>query len=203
METNSQYYRVIDNLIHPIQQQQLEKIIYSNDQIHWRYQHNFERRDESFSVELRKNDENILKPNCGIFFLNLVENNKIISEYFETFSIVNKAVMTKFNVEIKNLLRMRINLVMPYHQVTDKYTTPHFDYPGPTAKTVIYYITGTEGDTALFEETDIADTNVSKKTLIGRIEPKKGRAVIFDSHRYHAMCMPNKNIRSVINLIFE
>jgi hypothetical protein len=204
MEQNkNQHFQICENFIHPIQQQELEKYIYYNSDIPWSYQHNFERADESISVEFRKNDENIMKPSCGIFYHNMVEDNRIRTDHYKTFSILRTAITSKFKLEVNSLLRMRINLSMPYFNNTDKYTSPHYDYPSPNVKTVIYYVTGDEGDTVLFDESYLSERDVQKKTVMARVSPKKGKAILFNSNRYHAACMPNKNIRSVVNIIFE
>lgn len=198
-----EYYQTFENFLHPIQQQILEKYIYSNSDITWSYQHNFERKDEAISIEMRRQDENIIKPNCGIFYHNLVEENVILSKHFDVFSVLKKSISAKLKIETINLLRMRINLSLPYIDDTERYTSPHFDYPGPNYKTLIYYVTGNEGDTVLFQESFLSEEIVDKKTVLARIKPKKGKAILFDSNRYHAMCMSRTSIRSVVNVMFS
>jgi len=198
-----EHFQTFENFIHPIQQQELEKYIYFQYTIPWSYQHNFERENESVSIEMRKKDENILKPTCGIFYHNLVEDNEIISKHYETFSVLKKTITSKLKIEVNNVLRMRINLSMPYIDNTDRYTSPHYDYVQSPAKILIYYITGNEGDTVLFDQSYKSEEDLEKKTILARIKPKKGKALLFDSNRYHAGCLPKTHIRSVLNLVFQ
>ena len=42
-----------------------------------------------------------------------------------------------------------------------------------------------------------------KKTISQRITPKKSRAVMFDSNRYHSASWPSENTRRIININFR
>jgi hypothetical protein len=194
---------IVDNFLHPIQQRSVEQEVLLNTELLWKYMHNFEFSDESLSSAFRKNDPEIYKPHHGQFFHSLIENETIVSNFYEKFSCVTKNIEPKFGLKVNKIFRMRVNFVTPSDVLPSGYTTPHFDHDKKMAKTLIYYITGTEGDTVLFEEYFKGAVDTRKKTIVERVKPKKGKAIVFDSARYHAGCFPRTQIRSIINLIFE
>ena len=65
---------------------------------------------------------------------------------------------------------------------------------------MVYYVNDSDGDTVLFNEF----YNTKSVSINRRIAPKKGRAVIFDSNRFHASSNPiNTPTRFVINFTFK
>jgi hypothetical protein len=85
----------------------------------------------------------------------------------------------------------------------DNYNIPHVDMPGPGLLSMVYYVNNSDGDTFLFNEFQNSN-KVSSVSLKQRVTPKKGRAVIFDSNRFHASSNPiNNSTRFVINFTFK
>jgi ectoine hydroxylase-related dioxygenase (phytanoyl-CoA dioxygenase family) len=75
--------------------------------------------------------------------------------------------------------------------------------PAPGLLSMVYYVNDSDGDTFLFNEFQNSN-KVTEVTLKQRVMPRKGRAVIFDSNRFHASSNPiNNTSRFVINFTFK
>jgi hypothetical protein len=98
--------------------------------------------------------------------------------------------------------RVKFNLLLKQN-FGDHYNQPHIDTPAPTYS-MVYYLNDSDGDTIFFNEKYSAEQkDPVKLTVLERIKPKKNRAVIFESDRYHASSNPTINDdRFVINWIF-
>jgi hypothetical protein len=91
------------------------------------------------------------------------------------------------NSKYKDVIRIQSNLV---HKTNfESHSSIHVDGDDPHY-VLIYYVNNSDGDTIMFEE----------KKIVKRIEPKKGRFVLFDGSIYHAHfpCKEN-DTRIVIN----
>ena len=111
----------------------------------------------------------------------------------------------KTGVKLGNIERIKANMLLRNDMPDDKYNTPHIDVPDPGYKSLLYYVKDSDGDTFIFNES-YRDTGNSKKalTIDKRVSPKKGKAIIFDSSRWHASSNPRQNQnRVVLNLIFQ
>ena len=204
---------VVDNFLHKMQQKEIEAfIVNDNSDISWNYYHNASYGSNVNELQFCKNDPEIYVKKFGNMshtLLNLDGTTSNVNRLFPNFKTL---IENKFNVRIKELIRSRINLMFPIGEVTSKYDTPHTDiYPYPSRETffnyksVVYYVNDSDGDTVLFNEMAFNGDpfiNTNKKTLIQRVTPKQGRAVMFDSNRYHAGSFPSKNIRIVLNITF-
>lgn len=71
-------------------------------------------------------------------------------------------------------------------------------------KTLLYYANDSDGDTILYNEFHTGKPKEPfELTVQQRISPKKGRAVIFDSHQIHSGQVPeNSDYRIIVNCIF-
>lgn len=99
--------------------------------------------------------------------------------------------------------RIKVNLLWPnaLRNNPNSYHRPHADHGQIDAKSLIYYVNDSDGDTIIFDKHWNGE-NPGKLTAVERITPKAGAAVLFDSTRYHTSSSPTKNVRSVINFIF-
>lgn len=98
--------------------------------------------------------------------------------------------------------RVKFNLLLKQN-FGEHYNQPHIDTPAPTYS-MVYYLNDSDGDTVLFNEKYSPEQkDPIKLTVMERITPKKNRAVVFESNRYHASCNPSiSENRFVINWIF-
>lgn len=98
--------------------------------------------------------------------------------------------------------RIKANLLWPNAvKNPNAYHRPHADHGREDAKSLIYYVNDSDGDTVIFKNCWSGE-DPGPLEIERRITPKAGSAVLFDSYRYHASTSPTKNIRSVINFIF-
>lgn len=192
---------IVDNFLHKIQTRQIEKLVHENHDLTWTYMRNYVTTSESMTRELMNNDKDILDLGFGAFIHMLYKGGKISSPYYDMFKNFVSLAESKFNIKVDKIFNMRINFSTPLGYETKKYTLPHFDTRFENTKALIYYINDSDGDTVIFNEYQHGQIiDVSKKTITHRITPAKGRAVLFDSNRYHAACLSSKNMRAVLNM---
>jgi len=92
----------------------------------------------------------------------------------------------KVNVS-DNILRMKSNLLL---QTQNTPNTPHIDYKF-SHDVLLYYVNDSDGETIFYDR----ELNEIKK-----VNPKRGRIVVFDGNQYHSSTPPQKNkCRCVIN----
>jgi hypothetical protein len=103
----------------------------------------------------------------------------------------------KLNVKIKHIERIKCNLlpsrgnpfINPFHCDLQK-----------NAKTLLYYVNESDGDTVFYNEYYPSD----KVTEQQRVKHSQGTAVIFDSNQYHSSSCPvNTKTRLTINCVLE
>lgn len=136
-----------------------------------------------------------------------VNNNDIHSKFYEYLKPLTICFEMKTGVVISNIQRIKSNLLMkqdgPHLQV------PHIDdtdfitsEPNRKGKkTLLYYVNGGDGDTVLYNEYYDGE-KVGLLTRQQTVSPKKGRAVIFDSHQIHSGCCPAiSDYRVIINMV--
>jgi hypothetical protein len=125
----------------------------------------------------------------------------------EVFSLIRPMlyfVEERLSKKISDVRRVKINcLTRNVNSFTkDNYNIPHTDEPNPEFLSLIYYVNDSDGDTFFFNEA--VGEAVNGVTIHSRISPKMGRAVIFDSRRFHAGSNPiESQSRFVINITFK
>jgi hypothetical protein len=78
----------------------------------------------------------------------------------------------------------------------------HVDHPKPHT-VLLYYVNDSEGPTLItkqrypFSHPNI--TGLKNPEILTTVEPKKGRAVLFNGSYFHDSSVPSKNLRCVIN----
>jgi hypothetical protein len=109
-------------------------------------------------------------------------------------------ILDKINYPGMRVLRMKVNLTIPFIGSTAySIGIPHVDLPEESKyKTVIYYVTNSDGNTILFNETN----GYSGPLTIKHIStPQRGKAIIFNGNTLHAACPPISNqTRIVLNI---
>jgi len=138
-----------------------------------------------------------------------VDNNEIKSPFLKFLEPLIVSFQNQMQSKIKYSQRIKTNLLMkqdgPHLQV------PHIDdtdfitsVPNRVGKkTLLYYVNGGDGDTVLYNEYYDGET-LGLITRQQTVTPKKGRAVIFDSHQIHSGCCPAvSDYRMIINCVFE
>lgn len=103
------------------------------------------------------------------------------------FEQLPRTLLEQMGIPHTHILRAKANLLT--REKTPRSHPPHIDDSRPHIA-LIYYVNDSDGDTHFYE----------KGKLIKTISPKKGSAVMFKGHIYHASASPVENkFRIVIN----
>ncbi len=109
--------------------------------------------------------------------------------------------LSKNQIVLEKLLRIKTNLVFKRVDNSEKYHTPHVDNE-QNHYTLLYYVNNSDGPTYLFDNK--YDGTKQNLNLIEKVNPKQGRAILLDGHYYHASSNPIINdYRLVINFNFK
>jgi hypothetical protein len=142
----------------------------------------------------------------------LILNNDIMSDKWVLFKPILYFFSQQTNIFVKDILRVRLRLTLQNPETNNYlFNKPHTDLPDHAGsyKTLVYYINDSDGDFYLFdkyynpyEHTEEALKDIDKKIILQKT-PKKGTAIYFDGHQYHAGNTPLKHqYRYVINFDF-
>jgi hypothetical protein len=127
--------------------------------------------------------------------INLLNRVKIIAEQ----------ACIGIDKKLKEIYQARSFMHFPIvPELRKEFDNIHIDIPFEHL-VVLYYVNDTDGDTFIFDK--FADLNNLKSptlnendaSIIKKVSPKKGRALLFDGRRYHSSSAPTKNIRCIIN----
>ena len=100
------------------------------------------------------------------------------------------------NNSIRMPQRVKANLLLQDPLALGKYHAPHVDLANNDSFSMVYYVHDSDGDTVIFDKTvNKGHTDLKE---VARVTPKKGRAVIFNSNRFHASSSPVIEPRRVI-----
>jgi hypothetical protein len=134
------------------------------------------------------------------------------SPYYNFFRHVLDYFSKHTGIQIGKMLRIRLRYTYTSKEHTvSKYSAPHVDFnTGNPYSTLIYYVNDSDGDTIIFDKI----FNPAEETYnpifseplpeLYRYTPKKGTALFFNGHRWHAGNYPiNNSARIVINFDFE
>lgn len=121
-----------------------------------------------------------------------------------------KEIQKKTQILLLDPFRVKFNLITNNPNANKlSHHTPHVDAAGFNHYVLIYYVEDSDGDTIMFKETQKnipfnEASSVKEFTIKERIQPKKGRFILFDGDQYHTSCSPQKHLsRSVININFK
>lgn len=152
-----------------------------------------------FQPHLAVTDSSIDTPQLYHFIL----SDQIPSPFFEFLKPMIYSIEEKFNFQIIELIRIKANLLLRVDKTVSSYHHPHVDMSDNDYKSLIYYVNDADGDTHVFNEF-YNGTVMSKLTALDQISPKKGRAVLLESSRFHSSSPPiDLSHRCVINFVFK
>ena len=192
--------QVIEDFLPKSYQDEIENLLLSK-KFPWFYLSNLSYDDNEFTSSWTRNDSR-LKDSEGFTHI-FKDDEGISSPYFEFFKPLVYFIELKTGYPVSNLYRLRSVMTCKDTSFTENtFNLPHVDLKHPH-KTLVYYVNDSSGDTILFKEHWNGRLDFSKKEIVKRVSPKKGRAVIFDGFRYHTGSAPTNNPRVLINLNFD
>lgn len=135
---------------------------------------------------------------CHSFF----RNDTSVSKYFEMIYPILFHISEIENKDYtQKMHRIKANLITNRNDTEDCHHFAHIDLYERKAKSFLYYVNDSDGDTYFFNES-WEMPQPTELTVQKRITPKRGTGVFFDSSQYHASSSPIKNkVRCVINFI--
>jgi len=179
---------VIDNLINDYNHNHIEKTLLDNTKFDYKFV-----RD----VTIEGNEQQ--RPG---FYHMLMQDNKKVSPFANLAVDIVTHSCIKSNLIPKKILQARSFLQLPLaaHYRGDNVDTPHIDNV-ENHIVILYYVNDSDGCTVIYDKKYEEGKTVKFDELkeIKRVEPKKGRVVIFNGLHYHTGEQPNSNLRSIIN----
>lgn len=182
--------KIIDDFLPKFHQREFLKIL--NDEFFdWHYRINA----DVMVNEFKQNDPTITQYDQFVRVLDPIEHKNL----FEVFA---RNIETKLDTKIEKMLRLRLCFGIPRPLLQSfSYGTPHVDWTIPHT-TIVYYANDTDGKTVLFKEFYKDKFDFSKKTVETLVEPKQGRALVFNGLRYHSVEPTSTRNRLLLNINF-
>jgi len=126
------------------------------------------------------------------------------SQYFEDFEPILLNTVKKLDVEMTQLIRMRLGFLLntKYAWPSDPYlyNEPHVDFEEDHV-TALYYFNENDGNTFIFDNDEPLDpaNNTARWKIHKECVPDVvGKTVAFDGRRYHASTCPKMKERRIV-----
>jgi len=172
-------YKIVNDAISKSYQDLIEEVL-TSEEFKWSYQ-----------PKITDND-NVNDSNSGFGVTLLRDNYK--SEYAGLLYPVLLEAFDKYqkDVIIKNVFRIRAGMFVKNQ--TQGANMPHVDWDFEHY-TMLYYVNDSDGPTIIYDES---------ANMVDKVEPVKGRALIFSGDTIHASSSPKEhNCRIAINYNFK
>ena len=197
--------KVIDNFLPRMYADQIEHE--AKHELMYRYREHTSKKDEYDNATVIIDNNTY---DCGQFVCSLLNSDYNIEykfkDYFEQLKAVVFTAGEHIEKDICSVDRVKVNLLLQQPQTPEyHYTVSHIDKRSNCHYSMLYYINDSDGDTFMFNEFQNLDQPPpTELTVFQRVSPKKNRAVIFESNRYHASSNPRKHAtRFVINFVMK
>ena len=190
---NGEKYLVIDNLVPKGFLEQIHMDFRARD--HWAFAHG------TLDDEIREKYAGKYN-DCPMLTLLLFSNeaginNSLFSEARTIFNFLEDRTGYSFDA----LGRIKANLTWPQPEAMRGANPPHIDVPQDECISMVFYVNDADGETVLYDkQVHEGEDNLQE---IARIEPKAGRALLFNSNRFHSSSAPvNTPYRIILNSVF-
>jgi hypothetical protein len=141
---------------------------------------------------------------CPLLIHTLYLNSTPTSQWFNIFNTILYFIEDRFNVNILNIERIKINCVL--RTETPILYTPHADTEMQGYTTFVYYLNTSDGYTNIYNERKECNDNglqdTDSLTLIKQIQPVHNSILRFDSNQYHSYLSPTDcDRRLIVNMV--
>ena len=186
----------IDKFIPASYADTLENVICKNPEFSWTY---CPSTNNQSAPDIMRKDASSYESEQLVhaFFLEGAQKSVFFDMIFPFFYFLED----KTGMVLGGVQRIKANMLLQKDVSGDAYNTPHVDVPTPGMKSLIYFVSDSDGDTVIFNETF---EYKKAPTVRKRVSPRKGKAIVFDSHTWHASSNPRTHQnRIVLNFIFD
>lgn len=203
---------VLDDFMPPSLQDHVEQVMMYNDDLPWGF------RDQTSGVAFEKSrQEDLTIKETFQYQSNIYDHDDFIAtgkttKWFESIHPIMMFAEYALGFRTQNVSRIKANTLFQVAGTEGTYHPPHMDLMNDNGYAMVYYCHDADGETVLFDKRynqsmshDARFLNYSAYTLkeIARIKPKKGRAVLFHSNRFHSSSNPVvAERRVIINHVF-
>lgn len=193
---------IFDDFIPIEEQENLMEVMIHSRQFPWYFS-----PASSFDPLVSLNEKKYSFPTNFHIFTN---NGGVNSPYADYVLGIGDRAVKAAGFEVDSVIQTRSYLQFPLSEIYRSeglVDSLHCDWDGEHL-VVIYYLNDTDGDTIvtdrkwLDEEGVRKDLKLEEERIIGRVTPKKGRALVFDGKYYHTAIPPTTDIRCIINYNF-
>tara|TARA_B100000683_G_scaffold276736_1_gene331846 strand:+ start:3594 stop:4253 length:660 start_codon:yes stop_codon:yes gene_type:complete len=199
-------YVVLDDFMPDSLVNHIEQVMMFNDNLAWGF------RDSTAGVDdIDTNNKNIKE--TFQFQSNLFDHDSgPTSQFFEAIHPIMMFAEYALGFTTQNVSRIKANTLLQVAGTEGKYHPPHMDLMNDNGYAMVYYVHDADGETVLFDKRFKQAFKHDPKYLnhgaydlneIARVTPKKGRALLFHSNRFHASSNPQvAQRRVIINHVF-
>ena len=184
---------IYDDILQPEIRDKVEEI-FTSYKVNWHLE-----RKTCPGFECPIKDENMCDDVPNFHHQVFIHDRGIVSPHFQLCKDILRTFEDKSNWDVTEVLRIRSNLLLKSErETTRRYTVPHLDTwcqgdDRYDCWVLLYYITDSDGPTYFFKD------NVMRHEVVGTVEPKKGRFVLFKNTRHAASLPWDHDIRVVLN----
>jgi len=138
----------------------------------------------------------------NLFRFEYNDNDILVSPYHHLVFPLLLEAASKINLQEIKIYKGRIFLQTAKNLNT--INNPHTDLVGKDHLVFLYYVNNSDGDTVIYNETInnipfLDMPTLDMLTIKEKINPKKGRIVIFNGKHYHSSSSPSIKTRCTIN----
>lgn len=184
---------ILDDVISKDYQDYLETLLLDNPDMSWHLIRNLN--------QIKSNQDNFELPGLSIQSISDSKDHGMLALVFRSLAF---NLAEKFKISLKEVVNARTFLQLPggnLNQLIDR--EYHVDYAKPH-KVLLYYVNESDGNTVLLKQRYPFSFNkisgLTSGDILQEIEPKKGRAVLFDGSHFHSSTVPSMTPRCVINI---
>ena len=129
-------------------------------------------------------------------FIHLLFDQKPLSPYWSLVQPILESVSQKLNKQIKEIGRIKSNLLIQNKSEKNLLNCPHVDRDTAGWHSLVYYLDDADGETVLFDKK--GHQGFDNLKILDRAKPIKNTAVLFESDWYHTSTNPVDNSRRIV-----
>ena len=151
-----------------------------------------------------KNASPVVEGNTGVVDIKIDDVSfftcdvKEDDEKYRLFFDIVRKFTEKHGIDFEGFRRVKLNIMTPTVERTQKTLYPHIDYNEPHY-IFLYYPSDSDGDTIIYNEM-YSGKKVDSVSINKRITPKRGSAFLVDGRHFHSITTPSEHpFRGVVN----